>query len=125
MRITAGIDVGANSVKAAVVTRSGETLSVAALVMERIRRRDMRVVVDGTYDRALAKAGLRRDQVDYVASTGAGEMVEFRTGHFYGMTSHARGAMFLDPETRTVLDLGAFHARAIRVNEVSRVLAHK
>ena len=125
MRITAGIDVGANSVKAALVTRSGETLSVAALVMERIRRRDMRVVVEGTYERALAKAGFRRDQVDYVASTGAGEMVEFRTGHFYGMTSHARGAMFLDPETRTVLDLGAFHARAIRVNEVSRVLAHK
>jgi benzoyl-CoA reductase subunit D len=52
-------------------------------------------------------------------------MVDFRTGHFYGMTSHARGATFLDPETRTVLDLGAFHARAMRVNELSRVLAHK
>jgi benzoyl-CoA reductase subunit D len=125
MRITAGIDVGANSVKAALVSREGPDLKVRALVMERIRRRDMRTVVEGTYERALAKAGFHRDQVAYVASTGAGEMVDFRTGHFYGMTSHAKGATFFDPETRTVLDLGAFHARAMRVNEVSRVLSHK
>jgi benzoyl-CoA reductase subunit D len=147
MKITAGIDIGANSVKAAIVSWNGTAASGAslkgagpgdgtpepggmnpqpiALVMERIRRRDIRSVVAGTYERALTKAGLTREQVHYVASTGAGEMADFRTGHFYGMTSHARGASFLDPEVRTVMDLGAFHARAMRVSEESRVLAHK
>jgi benzoyl-CoA reductase subunit D len=123
--ITAGIDVGANSVKTAIVAFRDGTTRPRALVMERIRKRDIRSVVAGAYERALAKAGLAADAVDYVASTGAGEMVDFRRGHFYGMTSHARGALFLDPEVRTVLDVGAFHARAIRISDEARVLAHK
>jgi benzoyl-CoA reductase subunit D len=123
--ITAGIDVGANSVKTAIVSFTNGAPGARALVMERIRKRDIRSVVAGTYERALAKAGLAAGAVDYVASTGAGEMVDFRRGHFYGMTSHARGALFLDPEVRTVLDVGAFHARAIRMNGESRVLSHR
>lgn len=123
--ITAGIDVGANSVKAALVGFDDAHPKLLALVMERIRKRDIRRVVAGCYDRVLAKARISAEDMDYVASTGAGEMVDFRRGHFYGMTSHARGATFLDPQTRTVLDVGAFHARAIRINEQSRVLAHR
>jgi len=125
MSITAGIDVGANSVKTAVVSFPGGEAQTAALVMERIRKRDIRSVVAGCYERALAKAEIAPSEVDYIASTGAGELVDFRTGHFYGMTSHAKGATFLDPEIRTVLDLGAFHARAIRVTGEARVVAHK
>jgi len=125
MKITAGIDVGANSVKTALISFPGGDPVTLALVMERIRKRDMRTVVSGCFERALAKAEITRGEVDYVASTGAGELVDFRTGHFYGMTSHAKGATFLDPEIRTVLDLGAFHARAIRVTGEARVLAHK
>jgi benzoyl-CoA reductase subunit D len=124
-KITAGIDVGANAVKAAILAFPHRAPEIQALVLERIRRRDVRTVVAGVYERALAKAGLDADGVDYVASTGAGEMVPFRRGHFYGMTSHARGAIHLVPDTRTVLDLGAFHARAIRVSSEARVLAHK
>ena len=125
MKVTAGIDVGANSVKVAVLAMENGGARPLALVMERIRKRDIGPVVEGCYERALARAGLEAAQVDYVASTGAGELVEFRTGHFYGMTSHARGAIHLDPEVRTVLDLGAFHARAMRVSPEARVLAHK
>ena len=123
--ITAGIDVGANSVKAAIVAFENGSPLPRALVMERIRKRDIRSVVAGAYERALGKGGLSREAVDYVASTGAGEMVDFRTGHFYGMTSHARGALYLKPETRTVLDVGAFHARAIRINDEARVMSHR
>jgi benzoyl-CoA reductase subunit D len=123
--ITAGIDVGANAIKAAILEFQDGTPVIRALVMERIRKRDIRAVVDGVFERALAKAGLEPDQIDYTASTGAGEMVDFRRGHFYGMTSHARGATFLDPEVRSVLDVGAFHARAIRVTGEARVLSHR
>ena len=41
------------------------------------------------------------------------------------MTSHARGAHFLLPEARTVLGVGARHARAIRMDERAKVLGHK
>src|SRR3970282_827165 len=58
----------------------------------------------------------------YVASTGDGDAVPFRRGHFYGMTCHARGALFLEPRTRAVLDGGALHARAIVNDDRARVL---
>jgi benzoyl-CoA reductase subunit D len=125
MTVTAGVDVGASSVKTAVVAFDGAEPRPLALVTERIRKRELRSVVNGCYERALNKAGLGASDVDYVASTGAGELVEFRRGHFYGMTSHARGANFLEAEARTVLDIGALHARAIRIDERSRVLAYK
>jgi benzoyl-CoA reductase subunit D len=124
-RTTAGgIDVGAGAVKAAIV-RSGvggedELLATHA---ERIRRRDPKAVVEETWHAALAHAGLRADQVEYVASTGEGELVDFRTGHFYSMTTHARGARFLVPDCTLVLDAGALHARAMLVDERCRPIA--
>ena len=73
----------------------------------------------------LEEAGLRADDVDYVATTGEGENVKFPTGHFYSMTTHARGGIFLRPEARAVLDIGALHGRAIYVDERGKVLAYK
>jgi benzoyl-CoA reductase subunit D len=125
MKVTAGIDVGASSVKTALLGFEGAKPRVLGLVTERIRKRDLHSVVQGSFQRALGKAGLEESDVDYVASTGAGELVEFRRGHFYGMTSHARGAVYLVPEARTVLDIGALHARAIRCDDRARVLSYK
>ena len=45
----------------------------------------------------------------------------FHTGHFYSMTTHARGAIYLDPEPRAALDIGALHGRAIRIDERGKV----
>jgi benzoyl-CoA reductase subunit D len=74
---------------------------------------------------ALADAGLARDDLAYVATTGEGEMVTFRTGHFYGMTAHARGGLFLDPEARAVIDIGALHARAVLMDDRAKVLGYR
>ncbi len=58
----------------------------------------------------------------YVASTGEGDALDFRDGHFYGMTTHARGATFLEPAARAVVDAGALHARVLVIDEKSRVI---
>ena len=63
--------------------------------------------------------------MDYVATTGEGEEIPFATGHFYGMTTHARGALFLEPRARAVLDVGALHARAMRMDERGKVLDYR
>jgi benzoyl-CoA reductase subunit D len=52
-------------------------------------------------------------------------MVPFRTGHFYGMTTHSRGGLFLDPEARAVIDIGALHCRAILMDERAKVLGYR
>jgi benzoyl-CoA reductase subunit D len=41
------------------------------------------------------------------------------------MTTHARGAMYLDPESRAALDVGALHGRAISIDERGKVLSYK
>jgi benzoyl-CoA reductase subunit D len=61
----------------------------------------------------------------YVATTGEGEIITFRTGHFFGMTAHARGALFLEPQARAVLDIGALHTRALLMDERAKVLGHR
>jgi benzoyl-CoA reductase subunit D len=125
-QITAGVDVGSSAVKIAVLlTTSGGETEVLTLLTERIRRRELRKVVNEGYAGALRAAGVAADEVCYVASTGEGELVDFRRGHFYGMTTHARGAIFLMPEVRAVLDVGALHARAMRIDERSRVLGYR
>jgi benzoyl-CoA reductase subunit D len=77
------------------------------------------------YDEVLAEAGIEPEQVQYVATTGEGENVSFATGHFYSMTTHGRGALYLEPESRSVLDIGALHGRAIKVDERGKVLTYR
>jgi benzoyl-CoA reductase subunit D len=125
MTIAAGIDIGTGAVKAAVfkVENGDETwLSRSSL---RIRQRDPIELARLAYDNALEDAKLAAADVNYVATTGEGESVPFHTGHFYSMTSHARGAIYLEPESRAALDVGALHGRAISIDERGKVLSYK
>ncbi|GAB4156273.1 MAG: acyl-CoA dehydratase activase [Planctomycetota bacterium] len=123
---TCGIDVGSSAIKIAILHDRGPAgAELASHVVERLRRRDPMQVVDGALSQALEGAGLRREQLDYIATTGEGEKVECRTGHFYGMTTHARGGLFLDPEVRAIVDIGALHARAVLMDERARVTGHR
>jgi benzoyl-CoA reductase subunit D len=125
--ITAGIDVGSSAVKTVIMRVGGSDAGeeILSLRTERIRRRDLKKVIETSWDVALEKSGVSGDEVAYVATTGEGDLVEFRRGHFYGMTTHARGAVFLMPRARGVLDIGALHARAMKVDDRSRVDAYR
>jgi benzoyl-CoA reductase subunit D len=124
--VTAGVDVGSSAVKIAVVRMGADGAADSlALHSERVRRRELRKVIREGFDVALEKAGVAAGGLAYIASTGEGELVDFRRGHFYGMTTHARGAKFLMPEAHAVLDIGALHARAMLIDSQSRVLAYR
>jgi len=124
--LTAGVDVGSSAVKVAVTRIAADgPAELLALRSERIRRRELRTVIREGYQVALEQAGVTPSDLAYVASTGDGELVDFRRGHFYGMTAHARGAQFLMPEARAVIDVGALHARAMLIDSHSRVLAYR
>ena len=124
--IAAGVDVGSSAAKFALVKAATDgTATIVALHNERIRRRDLRKVIRDGFEIVLQAAGVRRDDIAYTASTGEGELVDFRSGHFYGMTTHARGAAFLMPGVSAVIDVGALHARAMCIDERSRVLNYR
>ena len=56
-----------------------------------------------------------------ISSTGEGEMVVKKTGHFYGMTTHSRGGKFFVPNAKTVVDMGGLYVRAIKIDERGKV----
>ncbi len=133
---TVGVDPGASGVKVAVV-RSDAGGPVGAELLasgaQRLRRREVAEVALSEYQGALTRAGIdpplgeeiNDSGLDYIASTGDGDAVGWRTGHFYSPTAHARGALFFEPEARAVIDVGALHARALRMDERGRVLSHR
>ena len=126
LMLTAGVDVGSAAVKVAVVetdAAGGERLLAGG--SERIRRRDPLSVAQDLFDQQLALAGVARADLGYVATTGEGEAVPFRTGHFYGMTTHARGGLFLEPRAGAVIDIGALHTRAVRMDAHAMVLSYR
>ena len=123
---TIGIDIGSGAVKS-VLFRSGDDGQPQWLAKrcERIRRRDPMTLASEGRDGVLADAGLAANDLDYIATTGEGENVKFATGHFYSMTTHARGGVFLHPGANAVVDIGALNGRAIYVDERGKVLAYK
>jgi len=132
--ITAGIDVGSSAVKAVLLdigTEQAKKLGAEAKGkvltsrMLRLRRRDPASLAETAFDEMLEEQELLREQVSYVATTGEGDRIAFRTGHFYSMTAHARGALYLAPDARAVLDVGGLHARALLMDDRSKVLGYR
>jgi benzoyl-CoA reductase subunit D len=125
MTYTIGLDIGSGAVKS-VLFRHGDGGPVwLARRCERIRSRDPMLLAREGYDSVIADAGLTPDDIAYTATTGEGENVQFATGHFYSMTTHARGGIFLEPSARAVVDIGALNGRAIYVDERGKVLSYK
>ena len=125
MPLTSGIDVGTGCVKVVLFEVEGEQTRWLARSVDRIRQRDPYQLAAEAYDALLRQQGLRRPDVAYTATTGDGENLPFHTGHFYSMTTHARGATFLEPSSRAVLDIGALHGRAIRTDARGKVLTYR
>jgi len=125
MIITAGIDVGTGAVKAAIFEVDGDKSTWLARSVMRIRQRDPMELARVAFDQVLEDAKLKEKDIDYVATTGEGESITFHTGHFYSMTTHARGAIYLEPESRAALDCGALHGRAISIDQRGKVLSYK
>ena len=125
MTRAAGIDLGTGAVKIALFdVVDGETTWLGKQA-SRIRRRDPLVLAREEYEALLTRLDIDPASVDYVATTGDGENISFRTGHFYSMTTHARGAIYLRPGIRSVVDIGALHGRAIRTDERGKVLTYR
>jgi len=124
--VTAGVDVGSAAIKVVVMetTDDGAERLLAGRA-ERIRRRDIVAVASGLFHDVVREAGVTANDLAYVATTGEGEAIPFRTGHFYGMTTHARGGLFLEPAARGIVDMGALHTRAVAMDERSKVLGYR
>ncbi|CAN5197600.1 phenyllactyl-CoA dehydratase activase FldI [soil metagenome] len=121
---TMGIDVGSNFIKL-VLMKYSDKPELIDKQTEKIRKRDPSQVSEEMVQNMLSKHNLKYEELGYLASTGEGDMVKRKRGHFYGMTTHAKGANFFYPESRTVVDMGALYVRAMKVDAEARVKDYK
>jgi len=121
---TIGLDVGGNYIKGVLIKFEGSP-KIIVRKTEKIRKRNPAVVVDELVSYLLNEQSKKYEDIAYVASTGDAEIVKNKHGHFYSMTTHARGGIFLSPETRTIVDMGALYSRAVKINDMGKVIDYK
>ncbi|MFX0095316.1 MAG: BadF/BadG/BcrA/BcrD ATPase family protein, partial [Candidatus Hodarchaeota archaeon] len=120
--ITAGIDLGAKAVKT-VILKDGQVIGRGLTLsgFEQI------IAAEKSFNNAMQEANVSRDQIQYVVSTGMGKSIVINNppvnagseGTVQGTDS--KGAVFLHPSARTVIDVGAEEGRAVRCDENGRV----
>ncbi|MCF6215590.1 MAG: benzoyl-CoA reductase subunit D [Emcibacter sp.] len=125
MALTVGIDVGTGAVKTALFEINGDKITWIDRQTDRIRNRQPFTLAENAFDYLLEKNGYTRDDIDYIATTGDAESIPYSTGHFYSMTTHARGALYLNPDARSLLDIGALNGKAISMSDKGKVLKYK
>jgi predicted CoA-substrate-specific enzyme activase len=118
MIYAAGVDVGSTQTKAVIINEKREIIARALTDTGANVTR----AADRGFAEALQAAGLKREDVAYVVGTGYGRYkVTFGDAQITEISCHARGANFLFPKTRTVIDMGGQDAKGIRVGEAGDV----
>ncbi|MBI3762948.1 MAG: 2-hydroxyglutaryl-CoA dehydratase [Chloroflexi bacterium] len=118
MIYTAGIDVGSTYSKAVIMSEANQ------LVGRGLVKTGFKLAEAG--ERALlqaeAQAGLERENLAYIASTGYGRFqIHFRNVNVTDLTAAAHGARFWFPNTRTILDVGGQTMKASRLDDGGKV----
>ena len=70
----------------------------------------------------LEKAGLKREDISWIVSTGYGWVsIDFADENVTEISCHGRGAHYFNPSVRTILDIGGQDSKAIHLNEAGEV----
>jgi predicted CoA-substrate-specific enzyme activase len=118
MSYTVGIDVGSTYTKAVVLSEDRRIVG-RAMQPTGFKLADVAQQAQHT---AVAAAGLSAADVEYVVATGFGRhQAGLGDVQVTDLTAAARGASFLFPGTRTVLDIGGQTMKASRLDERARV----
>jgi (R)-2-hydroxyacyl-CoA dehydratese activating ATPase len=118
MMYVAGCDVGSLSAKA-VIMKDGDVLASEVI----FSKPDPGDSAQEVMDKALAKAGLSLIDIGYCIGTGYGRnSIPFANAIESEITCHGKGAQWLMPEVRMVIDIGGQDSKAIRLDETGKVV---
>jgi len=116
--IVAGVDVGSATSKA-VVMCDNNIISWSIIPTGP----DSEEIAKCVLNLAVNDAGLSYDRVEYVVGTGYGRInISFAQANITEISCHAKGAVWVHPQTRTILDMGGQDCKAIRCDETGKVL---
>ncbi|HEY5162677.1 MAG TPA: acyl-CoA dehydratase activase [Terriglobales bacterium] len=122
MKTAAGVDVGSTQTKAVLITENGEGRVIVSRALVDTGA-NVRKAAERAFDRCCQDAGIAASEVGFVVGTGYGRYnISFGHAQMTEISCHARGAQFLCPGTRTVIDMGGQDSKAISVGEHGEVL---
>ena len=118
--LTAGIDIGSTTTKVTVVDPcDGRILRAFSVVRTGAKSG---VSADRVLKDVLEKAGLVREDISWIVSTGYGRVsIEFADENVTEISCHGKGAHYFNPEIRTILDIGGQDSKGIRLSETGEV----
>jgi predicted CoA-substrate-specific enzyme activase len=117
MTLIGGVDIGSTTAKCVLVEDGsivGKSLGPVGVDIVRDAER--------AFDAALADAHRTREEAGFIVGTGYGRYkVRFGQLAVTEISCHAKGASFLFPRTRLVLDIGGQDTKVIRIGERGEV----
>jgi benzoyl-CoA reductase subunit D len=111
--ITAGIDYGAKNVKVVIlnddkIVARGSTLTGF----------DLKIAAKNSSEMALKAAGLKLEDITHITETGIGQgSVDFAADSVSEVGANAKAGVKLLASARTIIDVGAEEARAVKCDE--------
>ena len=106
----AGVDIGSTMTKVVVIGAGKESSLIGPTGPEH------RKLANRVMEEAVARAGIKFDDVTYVVATGYGRInVPFADRQVTEITCHAKGLFHLLPSARTVVDIGGQDSKGIRI----------
>lgn len=113
-----GIDSGSTSTNAVIMNEKREMLAFA-VVRTGAKSGDS---ANRILQEVLDKAGLQKDDLDLIVSTGYGRVsIPFADENVTEISCHGKGAHYFNPAVRTILDIGGQDSKAIQLNERGEV----
>lgn len=113
-----GIDSGSTSTNAVIMD---ENRKIKAFSVVRTGAKSG-ISADRALQEVLEKAGLTREEIAWIVSTGYGRVsISFADENVTEISCHGKGAHYFNPSIRTILDIGGQDSKAIRLNENGEV----
>jgi (R)-2-hydroxyacyl-CoA dehydratese activating ATPase len=116
--ITAGIDIGSISTKAAIM-KDGVLLGTKVISTGY----HAELAGNKVFDDALSEVGITRSSIDRIVATGYGRK-SMAAAHkaVTEIMCHAAGAHYLNPRIRSIIDIGGQDSKAIVMDEQGKVI---
>ena len=113
-----GIDSGSTSTNAVIMDQD-RNITAFSVVRTGAKSGES---ADKVLEEVLEKAGLSREDIAWIVSTGYGRVsIPFADENVTEISCHGKGAHYFNPKIRTILDIGGQDSKAIRLSENGEV----
>ena len=113
-----GIDSGSTSTNAVIMDRDRNIKAFAVVRTGAKSGQSAQKILE----EVLEKAGLKRENISWIVSTGYGRVsIPFADENVTEISCHGRGAHYFNPNVRTILDIGGQDSKAIHLSSTGEV----